>query len=161
MILTRFSLRNRALIALVTVFIMIGGVIALGAMKRELIPSIQIPIAGVVTVVPGAGAGVIEDQVSAPIEAAVLGVEGVEKVESTSRSGVSSVTVNLEYGTDLPQAQAKLQRAVLAVRNLPEGPIRASSRAASTTSRSCRSRPAVVRAPTSWPSGCATWWCPS
>ena len=121
MFLTRFSLRNRALIALVTVFIMLGGLVALGAMKRELIPSIQIPVAGVVTVVPGAGAGVVEDQVTAPVEAAVLGVEGVEKVESTSSAGVSSVTVNLEYGTDLPQAQAKLQRAVLAVRDLPEG----------------------------------------
>ena len=66
MFLTRFSLRNRALIALVTVFIMLGGLVALGAMKRELIPSIQIPVAGVVTVVPGAGAGVVEDQVTAP-----------------------------------------------------------------------------------------------
>ncbi|WP_052466078.1 efflux RND transporter permease subunit [Mobilicoccus massiliensis] len=121
MILTRFSLRNRALIALVTVFVMIGGIIALGGMRRELIPSIQIPIAGVVTVVPGASAGVIEEQVTAPVEAAVLGVDGVEKVESTSSAAMSSVTVNLEYGTDLPQAQAKLQRAVLAVRSLPEG----------------------------------------
>uniref|UniRef100_UPI0028A6C32F efflux RND transporter permease subunit n=1 Tax=Mobilicoccus sp. TaxID=2034349 RepID=UPI0028A6C32F len=121
MFLTRFSLRNRALIALVTVFVMIGGFIALGGMRRELIPPIQIPVAGVVTVVPGAGPGVIEDQVTSPIEAAVLGVEGVEKVESTSSAGLSSVTVNLQYGTDLPQAQAKLQRAVLAVRNLPDG----------------------------------------
>ena len=53
MFLTRFSLRNRALIALVTVFVMIGGLIALGGMRRELIPPLQIPIAGVVTVVPG------------------------------------------------------------------------------------------------------------
>ncbi|GAB49834.1 efflux RND transporter permease subunit [Mobilicoccus pelagius] len=121
MFLTRFSLRNRALIALVTVFIMIGGLIALGGMRRELIPPLQIPIAGVVTVVPGAGPGVIEDQVTSPIEAAVLGVEGVEKVESTSSASLSSVTVDLKYGTDLPQAQAKIQRAVLAVRNLPEG----------------------------------------
>lgn len=121
MLLTRFSLRNRALIALVTVFVMLGGLVALGGMKKELIPSIQIPVAGVVTVVPGSGAGVVEDQVTVPIEAAVLGVEGVEKVESTSAAGVSTVTVNLEYGTDLPQAQARLQRAVLAVRGLPEG----------------------------------------
>ncbi|MDO5628489.1 MAG: efflux RND transporter permease subunit [Mobilicoccus sp.] len=121
MILTRFSLRNRALIALITVFTMIAGMLALTSLRRELIPSLEIPIAAVVTVVPGASPGVVEDRVTAPIEAAVLGIQGVERVESTSGAAISTVTVNLEYGTDLPGAQARIQRAVLAVQGLPDG----------------------------------------
>ncbi len=119
--LTRFSLRNRALIALITIFTVLAGFISLTSLRRELIPSIQVPIVGVVAAVPGASAGVVEERVTAPIEAAVLGVEGVEKVQSTSSNSLSAITVNLRYGIDLPQAQAKLQRAVLAVPNLPEG----------------------------------------
>ena len=119
--LTAFSLRNRALIALITVFVLLGGVLAANGLRRELIPSLELPIVAVVTPVPGSGANVIEELVTRPLEAAVLGVPNVERVESTSGEDLSSITVTLDYGTDLPEAQARIQRSVLAVRNLPDG----------------------------------------
>ncbi len=119
--LTRFSLANRALIALVTVFVLIGGVIAAAGLRRELIPSLELPIVAVITPVPGSGANVIEEQVTRPLEAAVLAVPNVEKVESTSGDNLSSITVTLDYGTNLPDSQARIQRSVLAVRGLPDG----------------------------------------
>ena len=60
--LARLSLANRALVALATVAIAIFGVISMGSLKQELIPSLQIPTAAVVGVSPG----------SAPAEAITM-----------------------------------------------------------------------------------------
>ncbi|MBK8867492.1 MAG: efflux RND transporter permease subunit [Dermatophilaceae bacterium] len=119
--LSVFSLRNRALTALLTVFLMVGGLYAVSTLKRELIPSISFPVMGVVTSVPGAGAAVVEQRVTRPMEGAVLGLRGVDKVTSTSSDSLSIVMVTLAYGEDLSKAQNDAQRAILNLRNLPEG----------------------------------------
>ena len=119
--LSVFSLRNRALTALLTVFLMLGGLYAVSTLKRELIPSISFPVMGVVTSVPGAAAGVVEERVTRPMEGAVLGLRGVDKVTSTSSDSLSTVMVTLAYGEDLSKAQNDAQRAILNLRNLPEG----------------------------------------
>ena len=49
-----FSLRNRALIALITIVIGIFGGIALTSFKQELIPSLSLPSVFIVTSYPGA-----------------------------------------------------------------------------------------------------------
>lgn len=118
--LSRLSLRNRALTALLTVFLIVAGGYATGTLKRELIPSIEFPVIAVVTPAPGAGAGAVEERVTKPIERAILGLRGVDRVESSSSANISTVTVTLDYGTDLGQAQTDAQRAVLNIRGLPE-----------------------------------------
>lgn len=52
--LAKMSLGNRALIALITIFAMVFGVITLGSLKQELIPSIEFPQITVVSAMPGA-----------------------------------------------------------------------------------------------------------
>jgi HAE1 family hydrophobic/amphiphilic exporter-1 len=85
--LTRLSLRNRALVGLASVLVAIFGVISMTSLKQELIPPLQIPIAAVVGPFPGASPAVVEQQVTAPVEAAVKAVPGVTGVESTSSGG--------------------------------------------------------------------------
>src|SRR5690625_3157816 len=72
----------------------------------------NIPMAGVVTVVPGAGPEAIERDVTDPLERSVESVEGVTGTTSSSASGFSAVTVELEYGTDMTEASQELQQAV-------------------------------------------------
>lgn len=120
--LTRLSLAHRSVVALVTVAIAVFGVISLGSLQRELIPSLQVPMAVVVAVDPGASPEIVEQQVTTPIEQAVRAVADVEKVTSTSSTNVSSTTVTLAYGIDLDKATSALQQAVDAVRaQLPSG----------------------------------------
>lgn len=69
-------------------------------------------MAGVVTVVPGAGPEAIERDVTDPLERSVESVAGVTGTTSSSASGFSAVTVELEYGTDMTQASQELQQAV-------------------------------------------------
>ena len=119
--LTMFSVRNRALVALTTVFAVLAGLWSASALPRELFPSLEFPVLAVATSVPGASAAVVEEQVSAPMEFAAQRLAGVVEVTSTSSDGFSAVTIELDYGTDLGNAQTDLQRSVLSVQDLPEG----------------------------------------
>ena len=118
--LTRFSVHNRALIALTTLFAIFFGLNAMSSLPRELFPSLQFPILAVATPVPDASAEVVEEQVSDRIETAAQGLDNVVEVQSQSSEGFSVVTIELDYGTDLGATQTDLQRSVLGLQGLPE-----------------------------------------
>ncbi len=116
------SLRNRALVSLITIAVLVFGLISAGSLKQELIPSLQIPAAAVVAVVPGASPDVVERQVIEPLEQAISSVPGVLAVTSTASTGLAAVTIELEYGSDLDKATSALQTAVSRVAGrLPDG----------------------------------------
>jgi HAE1 family hydrophobic/amphiphilic exporter-1 len=117
--LAQLSLHNRALVALATVLVAVFGVVSLTSLKLELIPSLQIPTLAVVAPFPGSSPEVVERQVAIPIEEAATTVDGLESTSSTSSTGVATVLVNLEYGTDLDAAQADLESAIDAAAALP------------------------------------------
>ncbi|MFR9805345.1 efflux RND transporter permease subunit [Pseudonocardia sp. RS010] len=113
--LARLSLRNRALVGLLTVLLVAFGVLSTTSLRQELFPSLDVPLATVVTPYPGASPEVVEEQVTTPVEQAVQRVSGVTGSRSTSSGGSSVVTLDLEYGTDLDDVTSQLQRAVQGV----------------------------------------------
>ena len=80
-LLAQFSMRNRALIALVTIVAAVFGGLAITSLKQELIPSVEIPQISIVTVYQGASPDVVNTDVSTPIETAIQalrrGVDGL------------------------------------------------------------------------------------
>jgi HAE1 family hydrophobic/amphiphilic exporter-1 len=118
--LAKLSLANRALIALITVFASVFGVITMSSLKQELIPSVEFPQITVISAMPGASPEVVDKQVSGPLETALNGVEGLESTSSTSRSGVSQITMVFTYGSNLDRARNQIDRAISnAKRSLP------------------------------------------
>lgn len=113
--LARTSLANRAVVALATIAIAVFGIVSMGSLKQELIPSLQIPTAAVVAVYPGSAPAIVEQQVTEPLETAARGVDGVEDVTSSSSTGMSVTTVQFTYGTDMDLAAQQLQTAVTRV----------------------------------------------
>ena len=110
-LLSVFSLRNRALIALVTIVVGVFGTIALTSLKQELIPSVSFPQLVVVTTYPGASPEVVNEDVSTPIETAIQGVAGLQGTTATSRTNLSSISASFAYGTNLATAEQKVQQA--------------------------------------------------
>ena len=111
-LLSVFSLRNRALIALVTIVVAVFGVIGFTSLKQELFPSISLGQLVVVTTYPGASPDVVETDVSTPIETAIQAVPGLSSSTATSSAGLSSVSASFNYGTDLATAEQKVQLAI-------------------------------------------------
>ncbi|HEY8588102.1 MAG TPA: efflux RND transporter permease subunit, partial [Naasia sp.] len=116
------SLKNRALIALVTIVAAVFGGIALTSLKQELIPSVTFPRLAVITTYQGASPEVVNQSVSIPIEQAIQGVAGLESTAATSSAGRSVVSATFTYGTDLASTENKIAQAVNRIRSaLPEG----------------------------------------
>ena len=111
-LLSVFSLRNRALIALVTIVIGIFGGVALTNLKQELIPSLSLPNIFIITSYPGASPEVVNTDVSTPIETAIQGVAGLEGTTATSNTNFSSITASFTYGTNIATAEQKVQLAI-------------------------------------------------
>jgi HAE1 family hydrophobic/amphiphilic exporter-1 len=115
------SLKNRALIALITIVAAVFGGLALVNLKQELIPSIEFPQLAVVTTYPGASPEVVENDVSTPIETAIQGVPGLEATSATSTTNASIISASFTYGTDLATAEQKITQAINRVSSqLPE-----------------------------------------
>lgn len=120
--LTRLSLRNRALIALISVVAVIFGVIGAGSLKQELFPSLENPQATVTASYDGATPEAVEQEVTDPLEGALTALPEVEDMTSTSSAGSSSITVSTKYGEDSDDVVKSLQRAVSQVQaTLPNG----------------------------------------
>ena len=116
------SLRNRALIALITIVAAVFGGLALTSLKQELIPSIEFPQLTIVATYPGASPDVVNNDVSTPIETAIQGVPGLESTTATSTTNASVISPSFTYGTNLATAEQKLMQAINRIKGqLPEG----------------------------------------
>src|SRR6478736_5908831 len=116
------SMKNRALIALVTIVAAVFGGLALTNLKQELIPSISFPQLAVVSTYPGASPEVVNNDVSTPIEAAIQGVPDLESTSAVSSTNQSIITAKFTYGTDLATAEQKIDRAINQIKSgLPSG----------------------------------------
>ncbi|GAB3706194.1 efflux RND transporter permease subunit [Mariniluteicoccus flavus] len=119
--LTRLSMANRALVSLICLAIVGFGLVSTTSLKQELVPSLTLPGASVVTSYAGATPQTIERDVTKPIEDAVKGVAGVTKVTSVSAANVSQVQVEWNYGEDTSQMEAKVRSQIEQMKStLPE-----------------------------------------
>jgi HAE1 family hydrophobic/amphiphilic exporter-1 len=110
--LARLSLANRGLVALVAILVVGFGALTIPKLKQQLFPSLDFPAAFVLASYPGASPEIVERQVTIPIEQAVQGVDGLEKVTSTSREGVATIQLEFTFGSDLDNAVSALQSAI-------------------------------------------------
>jgi len=115
-------MKNRALIALITIVAAIFGGLALTSLKQELAPSITFPQLAVLTTYPGAAPEVVNQDISTPVETAIQGVPGIESTTATSSTNVSLISVSFTYGTDLILSEQKINQAINRIKStLPTG----------------------------------------
>ncbi len=88
---------NRPITTLMFAFaIIFFGVMGFKKLSVALFPKIDIPTVVVTTTYPGASAEIIESKVTDKIEEAVMGIDGIKKVTSTSSKNVSIVVIEFE-----------------------------------------------------------------
>jgi HAE1 family hydrophobic/amphiphilic exporter-1 len=78
-------------------------------MPRRMMPYVESPLVGVVSMMPGLSAEEMELSFSKPIEERMVDLKNVHFVRSTSQEGFSIVTVEFWYGTDMKKALFDVQ----------------------------------------------------
>jgi HAE1 family hydrophobic/amphiphilic exporter-1 len=110
--LTRLALRNRAIVALAAIAVVVAGVFAVRSLRQELIPDLKFPLLTVVTLQPGAAPGDVERGITTPIETALKGSPALEELSSYSNEGMSIIIAQYQFGTDMAETKAEVQDAV-------------------------------------------------
>ncbi|MFJ9853150.1 efflux RND transporter permease subunit [Streptomyces sp. NPDC101150] len=110
--LSRLSLVQRGLIALMSIVAIAFGAIAIPQLKQQLLPSIDLPMVSVVAPYQGASPDVVEKQVIEPLEDGIQAVDGIKGVTSTSSEGSGVIMAQFDYGNDSKTLVADVQQAV-------------------------------------------------
>ena len=92
-----------------------------GVMPRRMMPYVESPLIGIVTMQPGLSAQEMETYISKPIEERMTDIRGARYIRSTSQDGLSIVSLEFPYGTDMKKAQADTQSVMNAAQaDLPQ-----------------------------------------
>lgn len=84
-------------------------VVAIGFyMPKRLMPYVQSPMIGIVTMQPGLSAEDMETYISKPIEERMVDINGVRFIRSSSQEGFSMVSLEFPYGTDMKKAEVEV-----------------------------------------------------
>ncbi len=107
---------------MVTLIIVIMGVVSLSKLAVDLFPSIELPIALVVTQFDGAGPKEIEKMVGKPIEDSLATLEGLETITTNAMNGTAITILEFGFGTDMDMKSIDIRESVDRVKSyLPEG----------------------------------------
>ena len=117
--LVSFSVSRYVLAIGIFVGVVIFGLIATRALGVDQLPNINIPIVSVRTSYPGATPDLVDQNVTQPIEGAVVGIDGVSEIDSSSDTSSSRVTIQFAQGSDSNANVNKVAAAVAGVRGLP------------------------------------------
>ncbi len=118
---SRISIKRPVTTIMVTLMVILGGVVGLSALKLDLMPSIDIPVAVVSTTYVGAGPSEIENLITEPLEGALGTVSNVKTISSTSSANSSMIIVQFEDGTDIDMASIDMREKVDLIKgSLPE-----------------------------------------
>ena len=120
--LSRFFIHRPIFATVIALLTMVAGLVALPLLPIEQYPEITPPTVRVSVRYPGADAVTLAETVTAPMEQAINGVEGMIYMKSTSSDdGSVNIDVTFDLGTDADLAAVRVQNNVnIAEARLPE-----------------------------------------
>ncbi len=116
-----FFVRNFRFTYLIILAILFLGFYSISIMPREADPEIKVPYAMVNTIYPGANPVDVEELVTNELEDKIENLDNINKFNSNSSLGLSSIFVEFEAEAEIESSMEKLREQVdLAKQNLPD-----------------------------------------
>jgi multidrug efflux pump len=120
-ILSDLSVRRPVFASVLSLLLVILGLAALTNLPVRQYPDIDPPVVSIETTYRGASAEVVETKITQVIEDRIAGLEGIEKLTSSSRDELSSIRVEFGLERDIDEAANDIRdRVARVVSSLPE-----------------------------------------
>ncbi|MET3527890.1 multidrug efflux pump [Phenylobacterium koreense] len=121
MMLSDLSVRRPVFAAVAAIILCVIGLAAFSSLTVRELPSVDPPVISISTTYRGASAEVIEDRITEVIERQISGIQGIDRVNSSSRDGRSNINISFLLDRDLDAAANDVRDAVSRVAaNLPD-----------------------------------------
>lgn len=118
----RFSIRNKFIVGLFTLALLIWGIFSLTKLPIDAVPDITNNQVQVITVAPSSGAEDIERFVTFPVEQTMATIPEINEIRSFSRFGLSVVTIVFDDEVDVYWARQQVnERLSKAKEQIPAG----------------------------------------
>ncbi len=121
MILSDLSVKRPVFATVINLLIVTFGIVAFLMLPLREYPDIDPPIVNISTNYSGASAAIVETKITQLLEDRISGIEGVKTINSNSRVGRSSITIEFNLDRDIDAATNDVRdRISRALNNLPE-----------------------------------------
>ncbi len=112
--------RNSIAANLLMFILLGGGLWSSVAIQKEVFPESQLDIVEITVGYPGASPAEVEQGILRPIEGAVRGVDGIQRIDSEARESRGEVLIELVAGQNRMKAFQDIDQAVNRIRTFPE-----------------------------------------
>jgi multidrug efflux pump len=112
MMLSDLSVRRPVFAAVAAIILCVVGLASFMALPVRELPSVDPPVVSIQTTYRGASAEVVEERITQVIERQVAGIQGVDRVQSSSRDGNSRINISFTLDRNLDQAANDVRDAV-------------------------------------------------
>lgn len=120
--LIRTALRQRVAVLTAAVLVSLAGAFGLARLPVDVLPDLDKPTVTVMTEAAGFAPEEVEQQISFPLERALAGLPGVQRVYSSSAIGLSSVAVQFDWDADILRSRQLVTERINLLRDsLPAG----------------------------------------
>jgi len=96
-----FAVNRRVTTTMVAMIMVVVGMISFSRLGLDFFPDLEFPTVSVVTTYRGASSEDLEKTITKSLEQIVSSISRVKKVTSVTTEGVSAITVEFEWGTNL------------------------------------------------------------
>ena len=112
----RFSVRNKLIIGLLTLALVIWGILELRKLPIDALPDITSNQVQIITISPSLAAPEVERLITFPLEQANANIPGIREMRSISRFGLSVVTIVFDDAIDIYFARQQVSERLNSVR---------------------------------------------
>jgi len=113
------SIRNYHSVTVVMALVAVVGIICFNTLPRQLTPTVDKPLIEVRTEYIGLSPNEVERNITRRLEEQLESVEGLKKMTSRSQHGLSTITLEFEWGTDKKISMIDVNNKLQQVKDLP------------------------------------------
>ncbi len=112
---------NHVAANLLMVLIIVGGILSLSNINRELYPSVALDQISIQVLYPGASSQEVEDSIVKRIENAIQDLDGIQELRSWALENQAYTIVKLSLGFDINRLLNEIKNRVNGIGNFPKG----------------------------------------
>src|SRR6266542_5111082 len=116
MVISDFAIKRPMITIVVMVALVIFGLFSLAMLQTDEFPDVQEPVVLVGIPYPGGSPEGVEREIMKPVEDAIKGISGVDKIHGTATDGYAQIIVLFVFEKEISQATQDIRDAISGIR---------------------------------------------